>query len=210
MGANCCCTVPRTAVSPAYRRVLWAALAVNATMFVVELAAGLTAGSVSLTADALDFLGDAANYAISLAVLGMALRWRARAALLKGVSLGVLGLWVAASTAHHAVTAAVPQAEVMGMVGLVALAANVGVAILLYTYRSGDSNMRSAWICSRNDAVGNIAVMLAASGVFATGTAWPDIGVAAVIAALAVSGAVQIVRHAVEELRQERMPAKAA
>jgi Co/Zn/Cd efflux system component len=213
MGASCCASSGPSSKPPVdtvYRRVLWAALAINATMFLVEIVAGAAAGSVSLKADAMDFLGDAANYAISLIVLGMALAWRARAALLKGLSLGAVGLWVAGETAYNAIFATVPEAEIMGAIGLLALAANVGCALLLYAYRTGDANRRSVWICSRNDAIGNIAVMLAALGVFGTGTGWPDLVDAAVMASLSVSGAVQIVRQSRAELRVAAAPAAAA
>ncbi|HZH27005.1 MAG TPA: cation transporter [Azospirillaceae bacterium] len=207
MSAKCCSsagTASGVPIDKTYRRVLWAALVINAAMFVVEIVAGAAADSVSLKADAMDFLGDAANYAVSLFVLGMALAARARAALLKGISLGLIGLWVAAETAHNAVQASVPQAQIMGTVGFLALAANVGVAFMLFVWRQGDANMRSVWICSRNDAIGNVAVMLAALGVFGTGTGWPDLVVAAVLAYLAVSGATQIVRQALSELRSRR------
>ena len=203
--AGCCndhhCQEGRPFDSPAWRRALWIALAVNAGMFLAEIAAGVAAGSASLQADALDFLGDAANYAISLTVTGMALTWRARAALLKGATLGVLGLWVLLSTAWHAYAGTLPRAEVMGVVGMLALLANAGVALLLYRYRSGDANMRSVWICSRNDAIGNAAVLLAALGVFGTGTGWPDVIVAAIMAMLGISGGWQIVKQAAGELR---------
>jgi Co/Zn/Cd efflux system component len=181
--------------------VLWVAFAVNALMFVVEVAAGAGARSSALHADALDFLADAANYGISLFVLGAALRARASAALLKGLSMGTFGLWVVGRAAYHAATGTVPAPEVMGVVGVLALAANLGVAALLYAYRRGDSNMRSVWLCTRNDALGNVAVVLAASGVFATGSGWPDALVALGMAALALSGAAQIVRQALAELR---------
>ncbi|MFC7335198.1 cation transporter [Rhodocista pekingensis] len=213
MGASCCagpCSSEKPPADPAYRRVLWAALLVNAAMFGVEIAAGAAAGSVSLKADAMDFLSDAANYAISLFVLGAALAVRARATLVKGLSLGAVGLVVAGNTLHNALLLTVPGAEVMGAVGLLALAANVGVAALLYAWRDGDSNRRSVWICSRNDAIGNVAVVLAAAGVFGTGTGWPDIVVAAVMAGLAVSGAVQITRQALAELRGGGHPADAS
>ncbi len=190
-----------------YRRVLWVALVLNCGMFLTELVAGLAAGSASLQADALDFLSDAANYGISLSVVGLALAWRAKAALVKGVSMGLLGLWVAGNTLWHAVMGTLPQAGVMGVVGVVALLANGLVALMLYRYRGGDSNMHSVWICSRNDAVGNVAVMLAALGVFGTGTGWPDIVVASVMAALSLWGAGQIIRHAAGELRESRIAA---
>jgi Co/Zn/Cd efflux system component len=188
------------AASPAWRRALWIALAVNATMFLGEIVAGVAAGSTALQADALDFLGDSANYAISLGVAGMALTWRSRAALLKGGTLLLLGLWILASTAWHAYQGTLPQAEVMGLVGLLALIANGGVAVMLYAFRTGDANMRSVWICTRNDVIGNLAVLLAAGGVFGTGTGWPDIIVAAVMAALGITGGWQIMRQAIGEL----------
>src|SRR3954452_20690273 len=204
-----CQSAPRLLDSPAWRRALWIALAGNAGMFLAEIVAGVAAGSASLQADALDFLGDAANYAISLTVAGMLLQWRARAALLKGASLGVLGLWVLGSTAWHAYTGTLPRAEVMGIVGVLALLANGGVALMLYRFRGGDANMRSVWICSRNDAIGNLAVLLAAAGVFGTGTGWPDIIVAAIMAALGISGGWQIVRQARGELRGGALPVPA-
>jgi len=192
---------PKALNSPAWRRALWIALAVNATMFAGEIVAGVAAGSASLQADALDFLGDSANYAISLGVAGLGLAWRARAAFLKGSALIILGLWVLGSTAWHAYAGTLPEAGWMGGVGLLALAANAGVALLLFRFRTGDSNMRSVWICSRNDAIGNLAVIAAAAGVFGTGAGWPDLVVAAIMAGLGISGGWQIVRHARRELR---------
>jgi Co/Zn/Cd efflux system component len=192
------------AVPRSWWRALWIALAVNAAMFGVELYAGAAADSRALQADALDFFGDAANYAISLAVAGMALVWRARAALLKGATLALLGSYVLLSAVWAAVYGASPEPQTMGIIGLLALAANVGVAILLYRFRAGDANMHSVWICSRNDAIGNIAVVAAAGGVFGTGTAWPDLVVAAILAALALSGAWQIIAQARGELRDMR------
>ena len=189
-----------TSASPAYRRVLWVALAVNLAMFCVEIGAGLAAQSVSLLADSLDFLGDAGNYGISLFVLGMALQWRARASLLKAASMGAFGAWVAVTTVQHALAGTVPAAPVMGMVGALAFAANLGVAALLYRWREGDSNMRSVWICTRNDAIGNLAVLAAAAGVFGSGTGWPDYLVAAVMSGLALVGAFQVARQAMAEL----------
>lgn len=198
-----CCADAHASTAPAWRRALWIALAVNAGMFAVEIGAGLAAGSSSLQADALDFLGDAANYAISLCVTGMVLSWRARATLLKGLTLFALGAWVAATTVVHAYYGTLPKAELMGAVGLLALVTNGAVALMLYRFRSGDANMRSVWICSRNDAIGNIAVLLAAIGVFGSGTGWPDVIVASIMAILALSGGFQIMRHAAAELRSE-------
>ena len=212
MSAHCCGGATQQASGDEqrdgrYRRVLWAALGINASMFAIEIVAGAAADSVSLKADALDFLADAANYGISLWVVAMALAWRARAALVKGISLGAVGLWVAGDTAYNAIYATVPEAELMGAIGFLALAANVGTALMLYRYRQGDANMRSVWICSRNDAIGNVAVMAAALGVFGTGTGWPDVIVAAVLATLAIWGSAQIVRQSLAELRQVREPA---
>lgn len=201
-----CCPAPSPGNSLAYRRVLWIALFVNAAMFVVEASAGLAAGSVSLQADALDFFGDAANYALSLSVLSMALVWRARAALVKGVSMGLFGIWVIVACAVNVMSGTTPHAMTMGVVGFLALAANVGVAVLLYRYREGDANMRSVWLCTRNDAIGNLMVMVAALGVFGTGTLWPDIVVAAVMASLALSASVQTIVRARAELRGEAVP----
>jgi Co/Zn/Cd efflux system component len=204
MADDCCkaaCGTTATLNDPRWRRVLWIALCVNAGMFAVEMAAGAAADSRALQADALDFLGDAANYAISLLVAGMALAWRARAALAKGLTLVGLGGWVMITAILAALGGAAPEPELMGVIGALALAANTGVAIMLYRFRTGDANMRSVWICSRNDAVGNIAVMAAALGVFGTGTAWPDLIVAAILALLGISGGIQIVQQARLELR---------
>ena len=203
MADDCCkaaCGTTATLNDPRWRRALWIALGVNAGMFAVEMAAGVAADSRALQADALDFLGDSANYAISLLVAGMALAWRARAALAKGFTLIGLGGWVMITAILAALGGAAPQPELMGIIGALALAANTGVAIMLYRFRTGDANMRSVWICSRNDAIGNIAVMAAALGVFGTGTAWPDLIVAAILALLGISGGVQIVRQARREL----------
>ncbi len=176
-------------------------LAINAVMFAVEVAAGLAAGSASLQADAVDFLGDAGNYAISLFVVGMALRYRAMAAFLKGATMGVFGLWVLGLTGWHAWHGTLPHAFTMGVVGFAALLANAASFGLLWAYRGGDANMRSAWVCTRNDVLGNIAVLLAAAGVFGTGTGWPDVIVAAIMASLALQGAWLVVNQSLKELR---------
>ena len=208
MAGGCCggCETKAPVEDKAWRRVLWIALAINAGMFAVEIAAGVAAHSASLKADALDFLGDSANYAISLGVAGMALEWRARAALLKGASLLLLGLWVLGSTVWMAAAGTLPKAETMGIVGVLALLANLACAVMLWRHRDGDANRRSVWICSRNDAIGNIAVVAAALGVFGTGTAWPDLAVAAILAGLGVSGGWQIIRQARGELKTSRAP----
>jgi Co/Zn/Cd efflux system component len=186
--------------SRVYRRVLWIALGVNLAMFIVEMIAGLSAGSVSLQADSLDFFGDTANYAISLFVAGMAIRNRAIAALGKGLTMGLFGMWVLASSVWKGFAGAPPEATTMGVVGFAALAANALCFVLLRAYRSGDSNMRSAWLCSRNDLIGNCAVLVSAIGVARTGAAWPDVLVAAVMATLALQGAAVVITQARAEL----------
>lgn len=203
---SCASTKPDPSNDSRWRRAVWIALIINATMFGVEIFAGVTAHSAALKADALDFLGDSANYAISLGVAGMAFTWRARAAMLKGATLFALGAWVIGSTGYAAFAGTLPQAETMGIIGGLALAANVAVAFILYRFRSGEANMRSVWICSRNDAIGNVAVVAAAFGVFGTGSGWPDLIVAAILATLGISGGIQIMRQAAAELRSASLP----
>jgi cation diffusion facilitator family transporter len=207
MTDDCCasaCESETAKADPRWRRVLWVALIVNAGMFLIEMLAGAAADSRALQADALDFLGDTANYAVSLSVFGTALAWRARAALLKSLfMLGFAG-WVFGSAIFAFVNGTAPDPATMGVVSALALAANIGVALLLYRYRTGDANMRSVWICSRNDAIGNVAVMLAALGVLGTGSAWPDLIVATIMAALAFTGGIQILRQAKSELNHQQ------
>jgi Co/Zn/Cd efflux system component len=173
-------------------------------MFLVEIGAGLAAGSASLQADALDFLGDAANYSISLLVVGMALRYRATAAMLKGITMGAFGFWIIGTVIWHALHGTLPSAVTMGAVGVTALIANGLSFALLWAHRQGDSNMRSAWICTRNDVLGNLAVLVAALGVFGTGSGWPDLAVAAIMATLALQGSAAVARQALAELRHGR------
>ncbi|PSO10468.1 MULTISPECIES: cation transporter [unclassified Sphingobium] len=201
MVCNSCQSDAPPASDPRWRRMLWIALAINLAMFLGEIVAGIASGSRSLQADALDFLGDSANYAISLGVAGLALGWRSRAALLKGGTILAFGLYVLVTTVLAALGRGVPQAETMGIVGVIALIANGSVALMLYRYRGGDANMRSVWICSRNDAIGNLAVLLAAAGVVGTGTAWPDLAVALIMAGLGIWGGLQIISQAHAELR---------
>lgn len=202
MSANCqqcqdCRTDDRP---PGFARVLWIALVVNAAMFGIEIAAGLRSGSVSLLADAIDFFGDAANYGVTLAVLSLGLAWRARAALLKAFSMLLFGFAVLGKALWAMNQGIPPEPITMGVVGALALAANLGVAGLLYAFRRGDANMRGVWLCTRNDAIGNVAVMLAALGVFGTGTAWPDLAVALVMASLAISAGWSVMGQARREL----------
>lgn len=201
--AGCCgdqvCTDPGS-ISPKYRKALWIALFVNAAMFAVEIVGGMRAGSMSLFADSLDFAGDAANYGISLAALSMGILWRSRAAWLKGFTMMAFGFFIVSNTLLLVFSDKTPEPITMGFIGLLALLANAGVALMLYAFRDGDANMRSVWLCSRNDAIGNIAVMFAALGVFGTGQSWPDLVVAAIMATLALSSGWQIIKLARQEI----------
>lgn len=188
-------------LDPRYKRVLWTVIAINGVMFLTEMVAGRLAGSQALQADALDFLGDTVTYGLSLAVIGASLRVRASAALFKGLSLSVMGLWVFGSTLYQTLVLGLPSAELMGGIGLLALAANLASVLLLMRYKDGDANVRSVWLCSRNDAIGNGAVMLAALGVWGTATAWPDLLVAALMAGLFLNSSIQILRQAFAEYR---------
>jgi len=190
--------------SPSYKRVLILIIAINFGMFVVELLGGLSAGSMALLADSLDFLGDSATYTISLIVIGMPITTRAKAGLFKGLSLFTIAAWVLGSTVYRVFIEGVPEALTMGAIGFAALAANVISVILLLKFKDGDSNVRSVWLCSRNDAVGNVAVILAASGIAATDTAWPDLAVAGIMASLFIHSATKIVRQSWSELEAEK------
>ena len=203
MGASCCNHQPSNAPDSKYRRILWIALIINALMFVIEFIFSQKANSVSLLADSIDFLGDAANYGISLYVLAMSVQVRAKASLLKAASMGLFGIGVLVHAVWNAITGVLPDAQTMSLIGVLALIANLSVAFLLYAYRNGDSNMRSVWLCTRNDALGNIAVVFAAIGVFGTGTGWPDLIVAAIMATLALTAAVQVIKQARQELKSK-------
>jgi Co/Zn/Cd efflux system component len=189
-------------MDPRYKRVLWTVIALNGIMFLVEMTAGQLAGSQALQADALDFLGDTLTYGISLAVIGKSLQVRSGAALLKGVSLSVMGLWVFGSTLYHVLVLGLPRAEIMGGIAVMALATNLASVLLLLRYKDGDANVRSVWLCSRNDAIGNVAVMIAALGVWGSASAWPDLLVAGIMACVFLTSSMQILRQAWFE-RQE-------
>ncbi|WP_282048230.1 cation transporter [Sulfitobacter mediterraneus] len=202
--AGCCGNDAKfDGVSDDYKRRLWIVIAINAVMFLVEMTAGQIAQSQALKADALDFLGDALTYGISLAVIGASIRARTNAALAKGISLFLMGAWVLGSTVYRVFYVGVPEAEIMGIIGAMALAANLASVFLLVSYKDGDANVRSVWLCSRNDAIGNVAVMIAALGVWGTASGWPDLIVAAIMASLFLSSSFQIIRQALEERRIE-------
>ncbi|WP_180181171.1 cation transporter [Acinetobacter sp. YH01021] len=197
----CSCSPEPAPIKPnsKFRTALWIALLVNFTLFVVELIGGAYAHSSALWADALDFFGDAVNYGISLAVLGASLYWRATVALIKGLTMAVFGLVVIGKVIYAFIQGIPPEALTMGLIGVLALVANVFTAAILYAFREGDSNMRSVWLCSRNDAIGNTAVILAAVGVFGTGSLWPDIIVAVIIATLGITSGYQVIKQSLEE-----------
>jgi len=200
--SGCCGTGKKfDGISREYKRILWIVIAINASMFFIEMGAGFTAHSQALFADALDFLGDSLTYGISLWAVGKALHIRAKAALVKGYSLLLMGLWVLGSTLYKVVIFTTPEAVIMGSIGALALTANLASVLLLVKYKDGDANVRSVWLCSRNDAIGNVVVMLAASGVWATQSAWPDLTVAGIMALLFLSSAAQILRQSMKELR---------
>lgn len=188
-------------VSKDYKRRLWLVIALNAIMFAVEMTAGHMAKSQALQADALDFFSDALTYGVSLAVIGASIKVRTMAALGKGISLLLMGVWVFGSTIYRVMYLGVPEAEIMGVVGFMALATNLASVALLVKYKDGDANVRSVWLCSRNDAIGNVAVMFAALGVWGSGSGWPDVIVAGIMATLFLSSAYQIIKQALVERR---------
>lgn len=198
-----CCDLPhndKPIVDQTYRKILWIALILNAFMFFAEIASSFYADSVSLRADAIDFFGDAANYGVSLYVLGLALRFRSYASLLKAGSMGIFGFWVMGTVIYNALTGAAPHAPTMTIMGISALVVNLAVAMMLYKYRDGDSNMRSVWLCTRNDAIGNIAVVIAALGVYFTASMWPDLVIAAGMGALSIHSSYLVISQVRQEL----------
>jgi len=209
--ADACCGATQNfdGATPAYKRTLKVIIVINLVMFFVELAGGLSSGSMALLADSLDFLADSTTYTISLIVIGMPLAVRAKAGLFKGLSLFAIAAWVLGSTFYRVFSGGVPEAITMGAVGFAAFAANFICALLLLKFKDGDSNVRSVWLCSRNDAIGNLAVIVAASGIAATNSAWPDLLVAVIMASLFINSAVKIVTQSLRELAAENAAASA-
>lgn len=201
----CCCTPELPKINSKFRTALWIALIINAVMFLVELIGGAYAHSSALWADSLDFFCDAVNYGISLAVLEMSLYWRASVALVKGMTMALFGFIVIGKTSYAYIQGILPEAMTMGLIGVLALTTNVISAAFLYAFRNGDSNMQSVWLCSRNDAIGNVAVILAAVGVFGTGSLWPDIVVAVIMSLLGLTAGYRVIQRALQE-RKENKP----
>jgi cation diffusion facilitator family transporter len=210
--ANCCedkaCEV--TALRESHGRVLWIVLGINALMFVVEGAAGLLAHSTSLLADALDMLGDALVYGFSLFVLARSLRWQAGAALAKGGFMFVFGLGVLAEAGYKVFHPIMPSVETMGIIGSVALAANIVCFSLLYRHRADNLNMSSTWLCSRNDLIANAGVLVAAGAAYLLASRWPDIIVGCIIAALFLRSAFSVLRDATHALWPNSSASEAA
>ena len=196
-------------ITPAYRRALWIVVLLNVGYGVIEMGGGFLSGSQALKADALDFLGDGLITFLGLLAIGWSLAWRARSALIQGLFLGALGVGVLANTAYRVLVLNQPEAELMGLFGVIALAINVTAALVLIPHRTGDANVRAVWLFSRNDAIGNAAVVVAAGLVWWSGTPWPDLAVAAVIAGLFLQSSWSIIRDARSDLREAQHPARA-
>ncbi len=202
-GCGCGSSTPFDGMSASYKKILWVIIAINFTMFVVEMVASQYSNSMALRADALDFLADSLTYTISLLVIGMSLRTRAKAALFKGILLAVLGVWVFGSTLYRVFILGVPNEMIMGTIAILAFSANVVSALLLMKYRDGDANVRSVWLCSRNDAIANLAVLAAAVMVFYSQSPWPDLVVAFIMSGLFLHSSWSIIRQAREEMNAE-------
>lgn len=198
-----CCNIPEHGSDGSFKKILWIALVLNAAMFMAEIVSSYLSGSISLLADSIDFLGDASNYAISIFVLGMGAHVRAKASMIKAASMLLFGMWVIASVLYKIYSGDVPHAPTMGIVGILALIVNLSVAVMLYKFRGGDSNQQSVWLCSRNDAIGNVAVLLAALGVVASNSNLPDLIVAFIMGILSLNSATKIIKLARTELKAD-------
>ncbi len=205
MGAGCsggACSTGFDGVSASFKRALIIVIVINGFMFLVEMAAGFKGQSMALKADALDFLGDTVTYGLSLWAIGKSGILRARVALLKGYSLALMGVGVLGATLYRFIIVGAPDEMVMGTVGFMALAANLISVLVLMKYREGDANVRSVWLCSRNDAIGNLAVLAAALAVYFSNSPWPDLIVAALMAGLFLNSARQIITQARDEVAE--------
>lgn len=193
-----------THTTPAYRRALWIVVLLNVGMGLVEIVAGFYGKSEALKADALDFLGDGTITLLGLVAIGWSLAWRARTAYVQGLFLSALGIGVLVSTGYRVFVLNQPEAEIMGAFGIIACIVNVAAAFVLMPHRAGDANVRAVWLFSRNDAIGNLAVVAAAGLVAWTGTPWPDLAVAAVVAGLFIQSSYAILKDARGELQEVR------
>ena len=202
--SGCCEDKVFDGISPGYKRALLAVIAINATMFVVEMWAGVASGSQALKADALDFAGDTATYTLSLLVIGASIRTRAITSLIKSASLAAIALAILITTLLRFMEGGAPEAQTMSLIALLALAANVASVFILLKWRDGDSNVRSVWLCSRNDAIGNVAVILAGILVAATASPLPDLIVALLLAGIFLRSSFAITVQAISELRTGR------
>ncbi len=204
-GCGCGNKIEFEGLSKRYITILWIIIGINAVMFLVEMSASISSGSMALRADALDFLGDSLTYSLTLLAIGHSLRWRASAAMFKGITLAVMGIWVLGSTLYRVFILEVPNEMIMGSVAMLAFIANATSALLLLRYRNGDSNVRSVWLCSRNDAIGNLAVLLAAGLVYLSQSQWPDLIVALLMAVLFLHSSALIIRQAAGEIKLSRL-----
>lgn len=202
-GCGCESNVKFDGMSDTYKNVLWVIIAINFVMFIVEMYSSTIADSMALRADALDFLGDTLTYTITLLAIGHSIRWRASAALFKGGLLALIGLWVLGSSLYKILVLGMPNETIMTSVAIMAFTANMISVLLLMRYREGDANIRSVWLCSRNDAIGNLAVLVAAGFVFYFQSPWPDLIVAILMASLFLHSATLILRQAILELKED-------
>lgn len=205
MGKNCCSHDHHDDLAPqlhkqSFRNILIFSMIVNFGMFFVEVAYGYFANSLSLKADAIDFFGDGVNYLASLLVINSVLSLRAKVSMAKALTMIVFGIVILVNGITQLINGDIPNSFTMTWVGVLALVSNVLVAVLLFKFREGDSNMQSIWLCSRNDAISNIAVVLAAGGVYLTSNAWPDILVAGFMAYLSLTSGFQVLKAARLEL----------
>lgn len=198
---SCCSSNQPIHQSPKYKKALWIVLILNLSMFFVEIVMGIKSGSTSMLSDSLDFLGDSANYLISLIVLPMALSYRAKASMVKGLTMGIFGLFILITTIYRAFYGEIPSYSEMSIVGFLALLVNVSAVLVLLKFRDGDSNVRSVWVCSRNDAIGNVAVILAGIAVYFFQSKYPDLIVAFILAFLALRASQEIIKRAWVEVK---------
>ena len=197
--SDCCGKVTAAPLDAQVRRILWIVLIANAAMFLVETVGGHAVGSLALQADALDFAADAATYGVTLWAVGQTALIRTRAASFKSAAMLLMGLVILAMAVAKLSSPAPPEPTPMGVIGFLALSVNLGAVLLLLRFRKSDANLRSVWLCSRNDAYGNVLVMIAAAATAATRSPWPDFGVGVIMSLLFLSGSWSVYRQARSE-----------